>query len=141
MKKVLPLIGIALLLFNGISAIYGGGLLMVDPSGGKINLSVQLLKHSPFTDYFIPGLILFIFNGVLSIFCAMAGAMKLPEFPKLIALQGSVLVAWIIIQIALIRTTDPLHFVLGTMGFALAGIGLLLSQHEHNGVRQNDNLL
>jgi hypothetical protein len=47
-------IGISILLiFNGLSALYGGWSLMTDASGKAMGLSVDLLAHSPFNNYFI----------------------------------------------------------------------------------------
>lgn len=56
MTKALRFTAIFLLLFNGIGALYGGGLLVIDPSGAKIQLPLSYLHYSPFTDYLIPAL-------------------------------------------------------------------------------------
>jgi hypothetical protein len=58
---------IFLLAFLGISAIGGGGALIISPSGKLLGgLSLSLLKKSPFTDFLFPGIILFLVLGVLS---------------------------------------------------------------------------
>ena len=50
--------------FIGLTGILGGFQLVSDPSGTKVNLSLEWLNGSPFPDYFVPGLILLIVIGV-----------------------------------------------------------------------------
>ena len=59
-------IHIILLAFLGISALGGGGALTISPSGKLLGgLPVSILKNSPFKDFFIPGIILFLVLGTL----------------------------------------------------------------------------
>lgn len=56
---------IALLLFLGVSAIGGGAFLIISPSGKLIGgLPVSILEHSPFSNFLIPGIILFLVLGL-----------------------------------------------------------------------------
>jgi hypothetical protein len=56
---------IALLLFLGVSAIGGGGALIISPSGKLLGgLPLSILAHSPFSDFFVPGIILFTILGL-----------------------------------------------------------------------------
>ena len=56
---------IILLLFLGLSAIGGGGALIVSPSGKLLGgLPLSILEHSPFTDFLVPGIILFLILGL-----------------------------------------------------------------------------
>jgi hypothetical protein len=41
---------------------------MLHPDGSSIEMSLDWLQHTPFQDYLIPGIILFIANGLFSIF-------------------------------------------------------------------------
>jgi hypothetical protein len=66
MKTIVQVICFVLLLVNGLGALYGGFLLMVDPSGSKMQMPLSYLEHSPFSNYLIPGIILFIVNGLFS---------------------------------------------------------------------------
>jgi hypothetical protein len=57
---------VGLLLFLGISALGGGSMLIISPSGKLIGgLPISILAHSPFIDFLIPGIILFVVLGVL----------------------------------------------------------------------------
>jgi hypothetical protein len=53
----------ALQVFIGLTAIAGGFGLVSDPSGTKLNIPLDWLSNSPFTNYFVPGLVLLIVNG------------------------------------------------------------------------------
>ena len=55
-----------LLSFLGISAIGGGGALIISPSGKLLGgLPLSILEKSPFNDFLIPGIILVAVLGVL----------------------------------------------------------------------------
>ena len=56
---------VTLLALLGIGAIFGGGVLIISPSGDLFGMPLALLKHSPFPDFLIPGLILFLLLGLL----------------------------------------------------------------------------
>jgi hypothetical protein len=69
MKKTVHSIHISLLLFLGVSAIVGGGALIISPSGRLLGgLPLSILKNSPFSNFLIPGIILFFVLGILPIF-------------------------------------------------------------------------
>lgn len=52
-------------LFLGICAFAGGAMLILKPDGSLLGMQSGWLKHSPFHNYLIPGLILFILSGLL----------------------------------------------------------------------------
>jgi len=126
MIKALKIISILLLLFNGIGAIYGGSILIIDPTGAKMQLSLSYLEHSPFNNYFIPGLVLFVCNGLFSLFIIIPTIFNWPYYSNLISIQGLVLIAWIIIQVIMIRIVSTFHFLLGGIAILLFLLGLLL---------------
>ena len=56
---------ISWLLFLGVSAVGGGGALIISPSGKLLGgLPLSILDHSPFSNFLIPGIILFLFLGI-----------------------------------------------------------------------------
>lgn len=126
MKLLLKLLASLFLIFNGVGAIYGGWNLIVHPDGSSIQLSPHWLETTPFTSYLIPGIILFIANGVFSFVAFAALIFKSPKFPWLVMAQGVILCGWIVIQILLIQTVYYLHFVLGAVGLALIIIGWMI---------------
>jgi hypothetical protein len=54
-----------LLLFLGLGAVGGGGVLIVSPSGKWFGMPLSLLDHSPFSDFLLPGIILFVVLGLI----------------------------------------------------------------------------
>lgn len=125
MKRFLNVIIYVLLLFNGTGAIYGGWNLIIHPDGSSIQLSLDLLKHGPFQNYLIPGIVLFIANGLFSFVAIFAMLFHLRNNYLLIMAQGAILTGWIIIQIFLIQTVYFLHFILGGVGLTLLLLGMI----------------
>lgn len=73
MEKIGQLIHILFLLFLGIREIGGGILLIISPSGKLLGgLPLSILKTSPFSDFLIPGIILFFILGIFPIFIVWA---------------------------------------------------------------------
>jgi hypothetical protein len=114
---------ILLLLFNGIGAIYGGWNLIIYPDGSSIDLSTAWLKATPFKSYLVPGIVLFVCNGLFSLFVIFSILIKARNYPMLVMAQGLILCGWLIIQILLIRTVYYLHAVMGFTGLALIYLG------------------
>ena len=84
-----------------------------------MQIPLRLIKNSPFSDYFIPGMVLF---GVIGIFSLMITAFilfKWRHHGSLVILQGCIIVIWIIAQILFLS-------VIFWMQFLFAGIGILL---------------
>lgn len=123
MERLLRIFTSGLLLFNGIGAIYGGYDLLAYPDGSGMKLSVDMLRHSPFHDFFIPGLILFVVNGLLSVAALLFLLLRYKKYTEIVMWQGMVLTGWIAIQIALLRTVVALHLVLGLTGLLLLYCG------------------
>jgi hypothetical protein len=55
---------IILQLLLGLGAVGGGGALLAVPDGSILHMPLDILKYSPFSDFLIPGLILFVFIGL-----------------------------------------------------------------------------
>ncbi len=62
-----------LLAFLGLSAIGGGAALIISPSGKLLGgLPLSVLKNSPFDDFLIPGIILFVILGLFPVLLIFA---------------------------------------------------------------------
>ncbi len=125
MPKLLFILSIALLLINGLGALYGGGNLMMYPDGSGFGIPLSLLAHTPFHDFLIPGIILFVVNGLSSIAVCASLLLNVRYSWLLVMVQGAVLVGWIVIQVILIQGVGFLHFLYGFVGLALIVIGWL----------------
>jgi hypothetical protein len=126
-EKRLRNFSITLLIFNCLSALWGGIGLIYDPSGEFMQIPLYFLQHSPFISYLIPGIILLIANGILSLFIAFITIKRLMYFPFFIIAQGLILAGWLSVQIMMIREFyPPLHipYYLTALGLVISG-GLL----------------
>ncbi len=63
---------IALLAFLGLGAMGGGAVLIVSPSGKLMGMPLSLLDLSPFRNYFVPGVILFLVIGIIPMLLIMS---------------------------------------------------------------------
>ena len=67
------------LVFLGLGAVFGGGVLIISPSGELIGMPLSMLDYSPFNNFLIPGIILFTILGVVPIGVTLA-LIKKPEY-------------------------------------------------------------
>ena len=126
--KISRIISICLLLLTGINAIIAGALFMLDPSGKKMGMSTSYLSYSPFSTFLIPGITLFVVNGLLNIIAAIACIRKYKHYPTLIILQGLLLSGWIIVQVIWVKDFNALHFVMLSIGVLLLADGILIKK-------------
>lgn len=119
--------GLALLqAFIGLSAVIGGALLMLEPSGRLLNLPLELLAPSPFADYLIPGVILFTIIGLDSLVGGVASWLCWRYAGELALVLGTTLMVWILVQVHFVGYANwlqPFYFALGALE-ALLGLRL-----------------
>lgn len=132
-KSISSYILIFLVLFQFVGAIPSGFSMIIDPSGGGMGIPLYLLEQSPFSNYLIPGLFLFI---VLGLFPALAfyGLIKKPKIKWLEKLNpykeyhwawafsyyiGIILVLWINSQLIFKIGFDVLHFLYSVLGICI----------------------
>lgn len=93
---------ILLHLLVGIGALAAGQALIRDRTGGSMTFKTEWLQGSPFDDYLVPGLFLFFVNGGLNL-AAAYGMWRGRWWAAAVSFAaGVVLVAWILIQWAII---------------------------------------
>jgi hypothetical protein len=124
--KSARLVALVTLIFLGLSSFAGSVPLILDPSGGMLKMPLSLLDHSPFRNFLIPGLILFMLNGVLSLVIAIPVVRKTRNSGPWVALQGCVILGWITVQVILIRGVGWPHFVYWGTGLVLMACGWVL---------------
>lgn len=128
-----------LLGFLGLGAIGGGGVFMVSPSGKLFGMPLSLLDKSPFPDFLIPGIILFIVLGLVP--CALVIALlKKPVskwaewfnfFPDMYwAWTGSIYVAfaliiWLQVEMMFLQAVGWLHTFYMVLAIAILFVALL----------------
>ena len=112
-----------LCLFNALSAIPSGGLLMLNPDGRIFHFPPDLLETTPFQNYFVPGILLAMIVGGSSLMAAIS-LFKNTRYQYWLAMSaGLILIGWIFIQTILIQSVHWLHAAYFILGFTV----LLLS--------------
>ena len=119
-------------LFQAVGALAGGAVLVTSPKGGIIKMPLSSLKGSPFSDFLIPGIILFVVLGVGPLVVAWA-LLRRPRSAALEAVNpfrheywgwtlsgviGVGLVIWIAVEVLIV----PLSFLQPFY----AGVGLVI---------------
>ncbi|MBN2350704.1 MAG: hypothetical protein JXJ22_17840 [Bacteroidales bacterium] len=119
---------VSLLVFLGIGGIYGGWVLLSDPGGNKFQWSLELLEGTPFKNFLIPGIILFIMNGLLPLAIALLGIVKAWKYKWLIILQGIILIGWLTAELLFNSNFfwPGMHYSLYSMGIIFIVIGIIL---------------
>jgi hypothetical protein len=121
MKPTLRILAVFLLLFLGFGAIYGGLMLISDPSGGKFEWSLELLNGTPFKSFLIPGIILLIANGLFPIYIAVLTLLKKKYAASFILIQGVIVIIWLSVQLIM----NP-GFFLAATHYPSFSVGILL---------------
>jgi hypothetical protein len=110
MNRLIPIGASLLLTINGIGALYGGFILITDPSGERMQMPLSLLAPSPFENFLIPGIILLVVNGLFSMVALAALWLRHRFGALMVLLQGVLLAGWLIIQMLLLQVFYlPLH--------------------------------
>lgn len=115
---------VVLELILGVGALAGGAMLMASPTGALFGMPLSMLEHSPFTSFLVPGLVLFVVNGVVPLGVAVATAKQVRWASFAAPVVGVVLCGWIAVQVAMIRGLSILHFIYFGLGIAILVIGL-----------------
>jgi len=119
-------ISLILLAVVGITALFGGAALIIDPSGQSMSLKLEGLTGTLFDDYRSPGIVLFFAIGVLSSSVAVLTAVNFKSYPILIFYQGVMLTGWILAQLYILPGTHILQAVYCLFGIMLMLLGSYL---------------
>ena len=139
MKTFFKILAGVLLIINGMGALYGGLNLIVYPNGNSLQLPLEYLQHSPFNNYFIPGVILFVMNGLSSLFICVAILLDSKRYAILILMQGCILACWIFIQILMLQSVNSLHLAVGITALLLMLCGQILLKSVHHKTHEGNN--
>jgi hypothetical protein len=104
--------------FIGLGAVGGGLGLVLEPRGANLGMSLEALENSPFSTYLVPGVVLFVVNGLGSLVGAAASFTRYRYAGETAMALGVFLVAWIILQVYWIAAFHWLHAL-------YLGLGLL----------------
>ncbi|TKT86287.1 hypothetical protein FDK13_32515 [Dyadobacter frigoris] len=128
-----------LLGFLGLGAIFGGGVLIISPTGELIGMPLSMLGPSPFHTFLIPGILLFLVLGVfpLLLIYALLRKVKSPfaEYFNLFkdmswqwsfsVYQAFALIIWIQLEMVFLDAVHWLHTFYMFYAIAMLVVALL----------------
>ncbi len=129
---------IVLVFILGISAIISGAMLFLAPDGSLMQMSAEPLQGTPFPDYFVPGMILFLFVGIFPLVVGLGLVSKI--WPRIAVLNpfknyrwawtgslavGIVLLVWIITETLMLGYISFLQPVMAGWGVVVLFLTLL----------------
>lgn len=144
-RSVINYIHLAAMIFQSLSGLLGGCLLVYDPSGGFMKMPLSMLEGTPFTNYLIPGIILLVLLGVFPVFVVVGligkqrwdwatvlNVYKDQHWAWTYSLYVSImLIIWIDVQIMLIGYGAPIQIIYAFIGVVLLILTLLPKVKQH----------
>lgn len=133
----------------GIGAVFGGLVLVIDPSGGLIKMPMTFLENSPFNNFLIPGIILLTILGILPLIIVYAlitktywkVANRLNIFPDkhwswaYSLYIGFALIIWITVESFIMKQMAAVHVVYIFWGLVIQAVTMLPSVQEYYRIR------
>ncbi|NND15689.1 MAG: hypothetical protein HKN89_05145 [Eudoraea sp.] len=92
-------------------AIPTGISMIISPDGSGMGLDLAWLERSPFESFFIPGIFLLIFNGILQLIGAWLTFRQSTFAGKFGIVAGMILIFWLLSQIYYLELTHFLQVV------------------------------
>jgi hypothetical protein len=129
----------------GFGAFVSGGFLMAVPDGALMQMPLNMLKYSPFSNFLIPGIILFTMLGVYPLAVAYSLWRK-PDWrwPEIInpfkhmywgwaasLAAGVILLVWITVQVLMLQSIAFLHVLYFVWGWVLIFLTLTADVRKH----------
>jgi hypothetical protein len=132
MNKIIRIITVIILLFLAIGGLYGGWALINNPSGADFGWTLEILKGTPFLDFLVPGIILWLFNGLLPLFIAYLAMVSAKNHGWFVMMQGGILLIWLTTEIILNSQlySPVLHPIFYFVSALLIICGFLLSRNK-----------
>ena len=114
------------LTFLGVSAIAGAIPMLLSPGGSPQYLPLSLLRNTPFHSFLIPGIVLFLANGLLSLGVLWLVIRRQPRCGLWVVAQGCVLLGWLLVQCWMLQNVMWLHYTYGALALLLVACGWML---------------
>ncbi|MGH4118478.1 hypothetical protein [Clostridium sp.] len=129
MKRVYRLL-FGLHIFVGIGGMMGGLAAITNPDQ-PLGVPIEILKNSPFSNFLIPGIILFTIIGLGNVISAYMFHFNSKFQGYISSVFSFALVIWIIVQCIMLSTIVFLHSLFFTIGLIQAGLSLIILFEQH----------
>ena len=129
MKRIYRVLFI-LHVFVGLGAMGGGMMAILNPQGPG-GMAVDSLKNSPFSNFLIPGIILFTIVGLGNIFSSITLLFKSRFQGYISSVFGWALVIWIIVQCIMLNVVVHLHVIFFIIGLVQAILSMIILFKNH----------
>ena len=94
-------------------------------------MDIEMLANSPFSDFLIPGIALFLFNGIYHLISAILCILHNNFAPYFAAIAGIGLIIWILVQVYAIGLNSYLQPVYFAVGFSELLLSLILIKRKY----------
>ncbi len=129
-NRLLYLVQGILQLLVGIGAAVSGTMLIVAPSGALLQTSPDMLKGSPFHDFLVPGIILFLVNGVGQLAAGILALRRHRWSGYIGAVFGFGLMIWIFVQVNMIGGGHVLQYSYFAAGLVETALAFLMQSRR-----------
>ncbi len=117
-------------LFVSVGALVGGLAAIIDPVQ-PLGMPKELLEGSPFNNYLIPGLILFVIIGLGHLFSGLSVMLRLRYQGYISSISSWALMIFIVVQCIMIRMIVFPHILYFSFGLAGALMAYRLLSEEN----------
>ncbi len=124
---------IALHLFVGVGALFGGAAAMFNPTAPMPGITTEALRNGPFTDFLLPGLFLFLVLGLGNVAAGVLALVRRqhPWQGYVTGVLGAAMVCWIVVQCLVLWYVGGLHILYFLLGAAQGLLALALLWGEN----------
>ncbi len=117
----------SLLVLVAVSAFAGGFYGMA----GAENVPADWLQGSPFRNYFIPGLFLYVCIGGSALYAGIAVFRRWRMARKMAFMSGIIILLWLAVQVAIIGYVSWMQPATAAAAFVILFLTWKLQAHEH----------
>ncbi len=130
MKKVYNSL-FALHVFVGLGALFGGAIGIINPQS-PLGMPVEVLRYSPFSNFLIPAIILFVVIGLGNLLSAYMFRFKSRFQGYISGVFGCALVIFIVVQCIMMRAVAFLHVLYFIIGLIQVALSILILSEQRN---------
>ncbi len=114
--------------FIGFGGFIAGFFMIINPDGDTLKIPLSLLEDSPFEDFLIPGIILFIVNGLGNLIACFLSFRQYKIAGLAGIFFGMALMIWIFIQVSMIGGGHWLQYLYFGLGIVELLLGMAIRE-------------